>query len=474
MMDWINKMRIADCGLRRNRCRISDTEFRPRFFIRHRASGIGHHFSSLFFALFLFGILLSWSFPVIAADKTPIYVITIAGSINPPVADFITRSITKAEKDKAAALVIQLDTPGGLDSSMRIIVQGILNAQIPILVFVSPSGARAASAGVMIVLAADLAAMSPGTNIGAAHPVNLGGKDIDKTMVQKVEKDMVAYVRSIADQRKRNADWFESAVLKSESITAEKAVELKVIDLVANDLTDLLQKADARQITTSKQPKMIRTQGLPVVHLKENFRDRILRTISDPNLAYVLMMLGMMGIFFELVHPGGIFPGVIGGICLILAFFALQTLPVNYAGVLLILLSIVFFIAEVKVVSHGLLIVAGIVSLTLGSLMLFKTGEGQMGVSLQVLITMVLVISGFFILVIALAVKAYRRKPQTGDQGIIKEVGRVHQRITPDNPGKVFVHGEIWNARSEEIIETGEVVEVENIENLVLKVKRKK
>ncbi len=356
---------------------------------------------------------------------------------------------------------------------MRTIVKGILNAQIPIIVFVSPSGARAASAGVMIVLAADLAAMAPGTNIGAAHPVNIGGKDIDKTMSQKVEKDMVAYVRSIADQRKRNADWVESAVLKSESVTAEKALELKVIDLIASDLADLLQKSDGWKVTTSKQPKLIRTKDLTVVHLKENFRDRILRTISDPNLAYVLMMLGMMGIFFELIHPGGIFPGVVGGICLILAFFAMQTLPVNYAGVLLIVLSIIFFIAEAKVISHGLLTVAGIISLTLGSLMLFKTGEGQVGISLQVLITSVLVISGFFVLVISLAVKAYRRKPQTGNQGILGEPGRVQQRITPDHPGKVFVHGEIWNAQSDEIIEAGEVVEVVGLEHLLLKVKRK-
>jgi membrane-bound serine protease (ClpP class) len=426
---------------------------------------------SLLIALFFLGTFSVGPSPVQAAEKPPIYVITVASSINPPVADFINRSLAKAEKDQAAALVIQLDTPGGLDSSMRTIVQGILNAQIPVIVFVSPSGARAASAGVMIVLAADLAVMSPGTNMGAAHPVNVGGKDIDKTMVQKVEKDMVAYVRSIADQRKRNADWVESAVLKSESVTADKALELKVIDLIAKDLTDLLEKVDGRQVTTSQKLKIIRTKGLPVVHLKQNFRDRILRTISDPNLAYVLMMLGMMGIFFELIHPGGIFPGVVGGICLILAYFALETLPVNYAGVLLILLAIIFFIAEVKVISHGLLTVAGIVSLTLGSLMLFKTGEGQMGVSLQVLITSVLVISGFFILIISLAVKAYRRKPQTGTQGILKEVGRVQQRITPENPGKVFVHGEIWRAQSDEVCEPGQVVEVVGIERLLLKVK---
>ncbi len=457
MINWHRKLRIGDCGLRN-----------IRTIIRTKPPVV-----SLLTALFFLVPILVMPLSARAAENPSLYVITIAGSINPPVAEFINRSLAKAEKDQAAALVIQLDTPGGLDTSMRTIVQGILNAQIPVIVFVSPSGARAASAGVVIVLAADLAVMAPGTNIGAAHPVNIGGKDIDKTMAQKVEKDMVAYVRSIADQRQRNADWVESAVLKSESVTAEKALELKVIDLIAKDLTDLLQKADGLKITTSKQPKVIRTQGLTVVHLKENLRDRILRTISDPNMAYILMMLGTMGIFFELIHPGGIFPGVIGAISLILAFFALQTLPVNYAGVLLILLSLIFFIAEIKVISHGLLTVAGIVSLTLGSLMLFKTGEGQMGVSLQVLIATVLVISGFFIVVISLAVQAHRRKPQTGAQGILNEIGRVQQRITPENPGKVFVHGEIWNARSDSIIEPGEVVEVVGIEHLLLIVKQK-
>jgi membrane-bound serine protease (ClpP class) len=472
MMHWENKLRIADCGLRNfNARRDTISWLKPGMTIP--SPFLVSHPKSLLIVLFCLGIFFSFIFSSQAAEKPPVYVVTIASSINPPVADFINRSIAKAEKDKAAALIIQLDTPGGLDNSMREIVQGILNTRVPVVVFVSPSGARAASAGVVIVLAADVAAMAPGTNIGAAHPVNVGGKDIDKTMIQKVEKDMVAYVRSIAEQRQRNADWVESAVLKSESITAEKALEFKVIDMMAKDLDDLLTKIDGRQVTTSKQPKTIKTQGLTVVHLKENFRDRILRTISDPNIAYVLMMLGMMGVFFELMHPGGVFPGVIGGISLILAFFALSTLPVNYAGILLIILSIVFFIAEVKVISHGLLTVAGIISLTLGSLMLFKTTEGQMGVSLQILITTVLVISAFFVIVISLAVKAYRRKPQTGDQGIIHEVGRVHQTISPGHPGKVFVHGEIWNALSDEICEVGDVVEVVGLEHLLLKVKRK-
>ena len=434
----------------------------------------GHKFSLAFLSglIFLIGF---WApgFKAWAADKPAIYVLSIAGSINPQVVEFVGRSLAKAERDKAAALVIELDTPGGLDTSMRSIVQGLLNARLPVIVFVSPSGARAASAGVVIVLAADVAVMAPGTNIGAAHPVQIGGKDIDKTMVQKVEKDMVAYVRSIAEQRKRNADWFESAVLKSESITAEKALELNVIDLMAKDLPEVLQKIDGRPVTTSKQPKVIQTKGLPLVYLKENFRDRILRTIGDPNIAYVLMMMGMMGIFFELIHPGGIFPGVIGGISLILAFFALQTLPVNYAGILLIILAIIFFIAEIKIISHGLLTVAGIVALTLGSLMLFKTGEGQVGVSYQVMIPSIVIISGFFILIISLAVQAYFRKPQTGDAGLIGELGRVKNRITPVQPGKVFVHGEIWNARSDEVIEPGEVIQVSGIERLLLKVRKK-
>jgi membrane-bound serine protease (ClpP class) len=437
------------------------------------------NFSKAIIALiFLLGILAggpAWD-RAFFAEQPPgksIPVVTVAGSINPGVAEFVLRQIARAEKENAPALVIQLDTPGGLDTSMRTIVQGLLNAQIPVIVFVSPSGARAASAGVMIVLAADVAAMAPGTNIGAASPVNIGGKDIEKTMARKVENDMVAYVRSIAAQRQRNADWAASAVLKSESLPAEKALELKVIDLLAKDLPDLLQKIDGLRVTTGKQPKLIKTNGIPVTYVQEGFRDRVLKTIGDPNIAYLLMMLGTMGIFFELIHPGGIFPGVIGAISLILAFFALQTLPVNYAGVLLILLAIIFFIAEIKVISHGLLSIGGVISLTLGSLLLFRTADSHLGVALGVLIPVVLMVSGFFLAVASVAIRAYRRRPQTGDQGILGEVGRVLQPIRPEAPGKVFVHGEIWNARSLEILETGEIVEVVGIDHLLLTVKKK-
>ncbi len=411
------------------------------------------------------------------AEQPPgksIPVVTVAGSINPGVAEFVLRQIAQAEKDNAPALVIQLDTPGGLDTSMRTIVQGLLNTPIPVIVFVAPSGARAASAGVLIVLAADVAAMAPGTNIGAASPVNIGGKDIEKTMARKVENDMVAYARSIAAQRQRNADWAASAVSKSESLPAEKALELKVIDLLAKDLPDLLQKIDGLRVTTGKQPKLIKTSGIPVSHVQEGFRDRVLKTIGDPNIAYLLMMLGTMGIFFELIHPGGIFPGVIGAISLILAFFALQTLPVNYAGILLILLAIIFFIAEIKVISHGLLSIGGVISLTLGSLLLFRTPDSDLGVALGVLIPVVLIVSAFFLAVASVAIRAYRRKPQTGNQGILGEIGRVRQPIRPGAPGKVFVHGEIWNARSEESLDPGDVIEVVGIDHLLLNVRKRR
>ena len=437
------------------------------------------NFSKTILALILLlGILAggpAWD-RALFAEQPPgksILVVTVAGSINPGVAEFVLRQIARAEKEIAPALIIQLDTPGGLDTSMRTMVQGLLNAQIPVVVFVSPSGARAASAGVLIVLAADVAVMAPGTNIGAASPVNLGGKDIEKTMARKVENDLVAYARSIAAQRQRNADWAANAVLKSDSLPAEKALELKVIDLLAKDLPDLLQKIDGLQVNTGKQPKVLRTKGTPTTYVQEVFRDRVLKTISDPNIAYLLMMLGTMGIFFELINPGNIFPGVIGGISLILAFFALQTLPVNYAGMLLILLAIIFFIAEVKVVSHGLLSIGGVISLTLGSLLLFRTADSHLGVSLGVLVPVVILVSGFFLAVASLAIRAYQRKPQTGDQGILGEVGRVRQPIRPEAPGKVFVHGEIWNARSLEVLETGEIVEVVGIDHLLLTVKKK-
>ncbi|MBW2367091.1 MAG: nodulation protein NfeD [Deltaproteobacteria bacterium] len=394
-----------------------------------------------------------------------IYLMTINGTINPGLAEFIKIGIDKASEADAACLVIQLDTPGGLAESMRQIVQDFLASQIPIIVYVSPGGARAASAGVMITMAADIAAMAPGTNIGAAHPVGMGGKEIDETMSDKVVNDMVAHAKSVAQERGRNADWVEKAIRDSVSITETEALEEKVIDLVAKDLTDLIDQINGREIADKGPLKLDAAEIIPV---RENLRTKILRAISDPNIAYILMMIGMAGLYFELSHPGTIFPGVIGAICLVLAFFSFQTLPVNYAGILLILLALVFFILELKVTSFGMLTVAGIVSLLLGSMMLFKGGPGSLGLSWQVLLPTVFLVSGFFIAVTTLVVKAQVTQPRTGADGLIGEEGVVRQAIDPE--GKVFVHGELWQAVSQAAIPIGTRVRVTGVRNLIVEV----
>jgi membrane-bound serine protease (ClpP class) len=399
------------------------------------------------------------------AAKGEVYVVKATGTINPGLSEYLIGSMEKSSREGAACLVIQLDTPGGLALSMRSIVMAMLASEIPVVVFVSPSGARAASAGVMITLAADIAAMAPGTNIGAAHPVNLGQKDMGKTMGDKVVNDMVAYTKSIAEKRGRNAEWAEKAVRESVSVTEKEALELKVIDLIAEDLKDLLEKIDGREL---KDKGILRTKGLKTVLLRESLRDKILKTLSDPNIAYLLMMIGMAGLYFELSHPGAIFPGVIGAISLILAFFAFQTLPVNYAGILLIVVALVLFILEMKIASYGLLSLGGIISLFLGSLMLFEGGAPELGLSWQVLIPTVIMVSGFFVIVAGLVFRSQISKPRTGHKGLIGEIGLVKERLAPE--GKVFVHGELWNAEAPEPIETGAKVRVVGMEHLVLRV----
>jgi membrane-bound serine protease (ClpP class) len=308
--------------------------------------------------------------------------------------------------------------------------------------------------------------MAPGTNIGAAHPVGAGGKDIDKTMSEKVVNDMASYGRSIAQEKGRNGEWVERAVRESVSITAEEALENKVIDLVASDMEDLLKQLEGREIALLGGKVVLKTAGLTKTAYQPGFRDRILKTISDPNIAYILMMIGLAGLYFELSHPGAIFPGVTGAISLILAFYAFQTLPVNYAGLLLIVLAILFFIAEIKVASYGILSAGGIISLVLGSIMLFE----DVGVSLRLMMPTILLIGGFFVGVSTLAFRAYRSTPKLGMEGLEGAVGVVKEPIDPE--GFVFVHGELWRARSTEKIDPGERVEVEGSEGLVLKVKR--
>ena len=402
------------------------------------------------------------------AKAGDIYLVRAEGTINPGLAGFLVKKIRKASDDGAACIVIELDTPGGLGLSMRSIVKEILASRVPVVVFVYPAGARAASAGVMVTLAADIAAMVPGTNIGAAHPVNLGDKKMDETMTEKVTNDMVAYVRSIAEKRDRNADWAEKSVRESVSITEKEALRLKVIDIIAKDLDDLLQKIDGRTI---KGKGILKTIGLKRVVLKESFRDRVLKILSDPNIAYILMMIGLAGIYFELSHPGTIFPGFIGAICLILAFFSFQTLPVNYAGMLLILLAIILFILEIKITSYGLLSLGGVLSLLLGSLMIFDIdSEAGLGLSLKVLLPTIVLVSGFFVVVASLAFRAQVAKVRTGVQGLIGEIGTVQNALSPE--GKVFVHGELWNAVSNQMIEKGTRVRVVDVNNLILRVER--
>jgi membrane-bound serine protease (ClpP class) len=362
-----------------------------------------------------------------------------------------------------------MDTPGGLDTAMRDIVQSILNSPLPVVVYVAPSGARAASAGVLITMAAHIAVMAPGTNIGAAHPVGLGGGKMDETMLKKVENDAAAYAKSLAEQRGRNVEWAVKAVRESESVSARKALELGIIDLVASSLPELIEKIDGREIETVYGKKTLALKDLPVESSEMGWRYRLLDTLSNPNIAYILMMLGFYGLFFELSNPGVIFPGVFGAICLILAFFALQTLPVNYAGVLLILLAIILFLAEIKVTSYGVLSLGGIVALLLGSLMLIESPDPALRVSWYVILPMVATTAGFFLFAVSFALRAQMRQPTTGQEGLVGKRAKVMTPIREE--GKVFVHGEYWNAESDETFEVGDTVEIVSVSELMLKVK---
>jgi len=420
-------------------------------------------------AAMLIGVLLSGQ-NLPAADKAPVFdVITVSAAITPPIAEYIVQSIGEAANSGAEGLILRLDTPGGLDLAMRDIAKGILNAPVPVIVYVAPSGARAASAGVIITEAAHIAAMAPGTNIGAAHPVALGiGGSMDKTMSRKVENDAVAYVRGIAKKRARNEDWVEKAVRKSESITAEEALRLKVIDFVATDLNRLLEQADGREVSLAAGKKVLKTKGAILNEKIMGTRHKVLSALSDPNIAYILLLIGLAGLYFEFSNPGVILPGVIGGISLIMAFFAMQTLPVNYAGIALILFAIILFIAEIKVVSHGILTVGGIVSLVVGSLMLFQAPDPSLRVSWGVLIPAVTITSLFFIAVIAIAVKAQLRPRQGGQEGMRGEEGIAITDIHEE--GKVLIHGEHWNAISDVPVTQGSKIRVIRVEHLKVRI----
>jgi len=401
-----------------------------------------------------------------------VIVINADMAIHPPGADYINSAIEKAIEENAECLIIKLNTPGGLLKSTRVIVTQFLQSEIPIIVYVSPSGSQAASAGVFITMAAHIAAMAPGTNIGAAHPVTLQGTQ-DSVMMEKATNDAAAFIRTISEKRKRNIEWGEDAVRKSLSITETEALELNVIDIIAKDMNDLLEQIDGRQVETSKGLKTLHTKNAEVIILEMTFAQKILSILSNPNIAYILLMLGIYGLFFELYNPGALFPGIIGGICLILAFYSMHTLPVNYAGLALIILSIILFLLEIKIVSHGALSIGGVISLFLGSMMLIDTESilEAMEISMELIIFIVILTSAFFIFAITLGIKAQRKKPTTGIEGLIGEIGKTVTKLSPS--GEITVHGEFWKAEClEGEIEEGADVEVVVVQNLKLKVKK--
>ncbi len=405
----------------------------------------------------------------VESAQNEVMVITVQGVINPVTSEFIEKSISKANERSVETLIIMLDTPGGLDTSMRDIIKAINSSDVPVIVYVAPSGARAASAGVFITMAAHIAAMAPGTNIGAAHPVGIGGK-MDKTMIEKATNDAVAYIRSIAEKRGRNADWAEKAVRKSVSVTAAEAKKLGVIDIVSDSLQDLLKTIDGKKVKTATGEKALHTRDAVVVNEEMGIRLKILAMISNPNVAYILMLLGFYGLFFELTNPGAVFPGVVGGICLILAFYAFQTLPVNYAGLLLIILAIIMFVLEVKVTSHGVLTIGGLISMVIGSLMLFESPAPFLKLSLYLVLPAALLTALFFSVTVGLVLKAWRRKPVTGIEGLVGLEGVAFSDIHKE--GMAMVRGEYWQAFSDEPIKKGEKIKVESISGLRIKVKR--
>ena len=418
--------------------------------------------------------LLFIAAPSSGEEKKVVQILKLEGLISPVAAERLDKALRIATEKKAECLIVQLDTPGGLDTSMRQMVKTIMNSEIPIIVYISPKGARAASAGLFITLASHIAVMAPGTNIGAAHPVALGiGGGLSKEMEEKIVNDASAYIKSIAQERGRDAQWAEKAVRESVSLTAEEALELGIIDFIAEDMEELLEKLDERSVQIAKTHLSLEVKGADLDYTKMTFREKVLQTLADPNIAYILLMVGILGIALEFFHPGVFLPGISGAICLILSFFALQILPFSLAGLLLIILAIVLFVLEVEVPSYGALTIGGIIALTLGSLMLISPSAIYISISLKYIVTMVAVISSIFIFIISFAIKAQFRKPVTGLEGLVGSKGVAKSEISPK--GKIQIHGEIWNAlleEGEEVIKKGEEVEVVKVEGMRLVVKK--
>ena len=416
----------------------------------------------LFAALLLLG-------PALASAQ--IVEITVDAPIHPITAEYIVQTIDRADREAAGLVLIVLNTPGGLDSSMREIITKIVNAKTPVAAFVGPSGSRAASAGFFIALACDVFAMAPGTSTGAAHPVGLSllGQGMDQTMAEKVTNDAAAFIRSLAEKRGRNVRMAEDAVRKSLSYTEKEALDGGLIDLVANSPGDLVARLDGRTIRRfDGATQVLALAGKPVVERPMSFRQRFLLTVANPNLAFFLLMIGLLGLYFEFAHPGAILPGVLGGICLLLAIFAFQILPINYVGLGLIILAIILFILEIKVQSFGMLAIGGIIAMIIGALMLIKAPIPEMRPGLTYVLPVVIAVSAIVLFLLTLVFKAHRRRSFSGREGMIGEIGTARTDLSP--AGRVFVHGELWEAEADAPVRAGDPVKVIEVRGLKVRV----
>ena len=427
-----------------------------------------------------FGMLV-WALSIAAARTQPttpvVYLAEWDGIVHPVTVEYVRGAIQKADSAGAAVLVLTLRTPGGLVDSTRDINTAIIAAKTPVVVFVGPSGARAASAGFLITIAADVAAMAPGTHIGAAHPVSGDGQKIAETMEKKLVSDVAGYARTLATQRKRNVDLVEKAVTESRTFTEQEALKASpaLIEIVAADVPELLKKLDGRTVTRfDGRTQTLRTAGATTERVELTWAQRFLSTLAHPQIAYLLLTLGTLGLTIELWNPGAILPGVAGGICLLLAFFAFQVLPVNYAGLALIFFGVALLILEVKITSFGLLGVGGVLSLLLGSIMLIDSPLPELQIGLRLIVPLTIALSGILFFLVRLAVQAQRLKPVTGDAGMLGETGEALSSIEPGGVGRVRTHGEIWTATALEPIHTGDVVRVVGVQGLLLTVRPEK
>lgn len=406
-----------------------------------------------------------------SGSRPLIETITIDGPIEPAVALYVHRAVETAQRDNAQALIISMDTPGGLDDSMRSIIKDFFASTVPIVVYVAPQGARAASAGAIITMAANIAAMSPGTNIGAAHPVIVGGGQPDETMAKKMENDAAAFARTIAVRRHRNVQWAEQAVRQSVSATEIEARQKGIIDIIATDQSDLLRQINGRTVTTTAGPVIISAGNAEVREINPSMRERFLHVVGNPNVAYILMLIAIYGIIFELSNPGAILPGVAGGIALILALFSFAVLPVNLAGVMLIVFAVALLLIDLFTPTHGILTVGGLIAFVVGSLILFQTQSPALRISVTLVVTMAALTAAFFLYAVGAGIHAQKNRIVTGKEGMIGELAEARTDINPK--GKVFAEGTLWNACTDgEPIKQGETVRILSVDKLVVRVRK--